>query len=258
VTYGERDAAWDRQRLSFGDCAATYDAARPEWPAATARWLTGTEDGGPLAALGRPPRVADVGAGTGKLTRTLVAAGHEVVAVDPSEGMLAMLRAALPGTPTFIGTGEQLPLPDASVDAVTVAQAWHWFDAEAAAAEIARVLRPGGVLGIAWHIRDETVPWVHELTELTHPMLSSSDSKSTLLESPAFEPRERTVFRYEQRLTVEELVTLASSWSYVATRPDRERVLRQVRELGERVAAGRGALVVPHDTRCFRFRRAVT
>jgi len=167
VTYGDRDARWERQRLSFGDFAATYDAARPEWPAATARWLTGTEDGGPLAGRGRL-RVADVGAGTGKLTRTLVAAGHEVVAVDPSEGMLQALRAAVPGTPTFVGTGEQLPLPDASVDVVTVAQAWHWFDADAARLEAARVLRPGGVLGIAWHVRDETVPWVRELSELTH------------------------------------------------------------------------------------------
>jgi ubiquinone/menaquinone biosynthesis C-methylase UbiE len=257
VTYGERDAQWERQRLSFGDCAATYDAARPEWPAATARWLTGTEDGGPLTGRGRL-RVADVGAGTGKLTRTLVAAGHEVVAVDPSEGMLAALRAAVPGTPTFVGTGEQLPLPDASVDVVTVAQAWHWFDADAATFETARVLRPGGVLGIAWHVRDETVPWVRELTELTHPVLESDRVPAALPGPPGFTPLERETFRYEQRLTVEELVTLASSWSYVATRPDCERVLGEVRALGERAAAGRGVLVVPHHTRCYRARRVAS
>ena len=254
MTDGRRDAQWERQRLSFGDCAATYDAARPEWPAATARWLTGTEDGGPLAGRGRL-RVAVVGAGTGKLTRTLVAAGHEVVAVDPSDGMLEALRAAVPGTPTFVGTGEQLPLPDAAVDVVTVAQAWHWFDADAASFEAARVLRPGGVLGIAWHVRDETVPWVRELSELTHPVLESDRVPAALPGPPAFTPVEQAVFRYEQRLTVEELVTLASSWSYVATRPDRERVLAGVRALGERAAAGRGAVVVPHRTRCFRVRR---
>jgi SAM-dependent methyltransferase len=253
-----RDADWDRQRLSFGGFAAAYDAVRPEWPAETARWLVGSDAGGPLAARAARDglRVADVGAGTGKLTRTLAGLGHEVVAVDPSEGMLEALRAAVPGTPTFIGTAEQLPLPDASVDAVTVAQAWHWVETDAAVSDVARVLRPGGVLGIAWHVRDESVPWVAELSRLTRPTAEREEPRPELPGPPGFTPVAEAVFRYEQRLTVEELVTLASSWSYVATRPDRDRVLADVAGLGERVSGGARTLVLPHDTRCFRAVRA--
>jgi len=260
-----REPDREAQRLSFGAFAATYDAARPEWPAPTARWLTGTEDGGPLRPS-RPPtptsgrdgrrlRVADVGAGTGKLTRALVAAGHEVVAVDPDPGMLAVLRGAVPGTPTFIGTGEQLPLPDASVDAVTVAQAWHWFDGWAASREIARVLRPGGVLGVAWHVRDESVPWVRELTMLTHRAPGPAEPPTPMPGPPMFDAGEQATFRHDQRVTLEELVTLASSWSYVAMRADRDEVLAGVAALGERVLAAEGSIVVPHDTRCFRYVR---
>ena len=253
-----REPSRERQRLSFGEYAGTYDAARPEWPPATARWLTGTEDGGPLAVAGsegRRLRVADVGAGTGKLTRALVAAGHEVVAIDPDPGMLEVLRAAVPGTPTFIGTGEQLPLPDASVDVVTVAQAWHWLDSWAAQNEISRVLRPGGVLGVAWHVRDETVPWVRELSSLTHGVPYAAEGPPPMPGPPAFGAGEEATFRFEQRLTVEELVTLASSWSYVATRADRDRVLAGIAALGERVLAEAGSIVLPHDTRCFRYVR---
>ena len=249
-----RDGDREARRTSFGAVAAAYDAARPDWPAATARWLTGTEDGGPLAGLGRRLRVADVGAGTGKLTRTLVALGHEVVAVDPDADMLVALRAAVPGTPTYLGRGEDLPLPDVSVDAVTVAQAWHWFDAWVAAAEIARVLRPGGVLGLGWHVRDVGEPWVAELEEISH--FPRFDGLAALPEPPAFTSTERRTFRYEQRLTVEDLVTQASSWSHIALRDDRDAVLARVAALGERVLAERGSIVLSHDTHCYRFVRA--
>jgi SAM-dependent methyltransferase len=258
-----RDAEWDRQRLSFGCFAGTYDASRPEWPAGTARWLIGADPGGPLAErAGRDGlRVADVGAGTGKLTRTLAGLGHEVVAVDPSAGMLEALRAAVPGTPTFIGTAEQLPLPDGSVDAVTFAQAWHWVEPDAALRDVARVLRPGGVLGIAWHVRDESVPWVGELSRTAdrpHDLSSDGDSDDGLPGPPLFTPLERAVFGYDHRVTVEQLVTLASSWSYVATREDdeRERILAAVRALGERVLAAAGEIVIPHRTHCFRVAKA--
>jgi SAM-dependent methyltransferase len=252
------DAEWDRQRLSFGGFAGTYDSSRPEWPAGTARWLVGADSGGPLAARAARDglRVADVGAGTGKLTRTLSGLGHEVVAVDPSEGMLEELRNAVPGTPTFIGTAEQLPLPDGSVDAVTFAQAWHWVEPGAALRDVARVLRPGGVLGIAWHVRDESVPWVDELSRTADRPheLNDRDHDRGMPGPPLFTPMEKAVFGYEHRLTVEQLVTLASSWSYVATRePDeRARILAAVAALGERVLADEGELVIPHKTHCFR------
>src|SRR5215208_4102744 len=118
---------WEQQRTSFGDSAATYDSYRPDWPAATAAWLIGTEPGGPFDDAAELD-VLDLGAGTGKLTRTLAAAGHRVIAVDPSEGMRAVLAAVLPGVRVVAATAEDLPLPQRSVDVVTVAQAWHWLD----------------------------------------------------------------------------------------------------------------------------------
>ncbi|EUA44075.1 ubiE/COQ5 methyltransferase family protein [Mycobacterium xenopi 3993] len=105
----------------------------------------------------------DLGAGTGKLTTRLVERGLDVVAVDPIPEMLDVLRKSLPDTPALLGTAEEIPLPDNSVDAVLVAQAWHWFDPARAIPEVIRVLRPGGRLGLVWNTRDERLGWVREL-----------------------------------------------------------------------------------------------
>lgn len=145
--------------VSFGRAAATYDAARPEYPAEAVQWL--------LDGVGG--RVADVGAGTGKLTRALVAAGAEVVAVDPDLQMLQTLSDSLPAVPTFVGTAESLPLPDSALDLVVLAQAWHWVDPVTASAEVARVLRPGGTLGLVWNVRDERSPVVQQLVAVMKP-----------------------------------------------------------------------------------------
>src|SRR5688572_15584809 len=148
---------------SFGAAAGAYEAGRPEYPREAVEWLLapGRRDDHVL-------RVADVGAGTGKLTRTIVEIGADVVAVDPDAHMLAALRENVHGVPTFVGSAERMPLPDASVDAVLLGQAWHWVDPAQAAAEAARVLRPGGVLGLVWNIRDESDPFARGLTAVMH------------------------------------------------------------------------------------------
>jgi ubiquinone/menaquinone biosynthesis C-methylase UbiE len=250
---------WEAQRTSFGDLATDYDAYRPDWPADTAAWLTGTEPDGPLAANG-PLDVLDLGAGTGKLTSTLAAAGHRVTAVDPSEGMLAVLAGSLPQVRAVVGTAEHLPFKDASFDVVTVAQAWHWLDQDAAAAECARVLRPGGLLAIAWHRRSPAAgSWVEELEELTgDPEYRNRDAivrRSNLQLPPPFEQMQRATFDYPQELTPRSLAGVASTWSYVATRDDRDQVLATVEQLGRRVADNTGKLVFPHVTHCYRARR---
>jgi SAM-dependent methyltransferase len=138
---------------SFDGVAGRYDAARPSYPREAVDWLV------PQDAR----TVVDVGAGTGKFTRLLQRPGRTVIAVEPSAGMRAELAALLPGAPAHEGSGESIPLRDASADAVTFAQAWHWVDPHSASVEAARVLRPGGTLGLLWNLRDERVAWMREL-----------------------------------------------------------------------------------------------
>ena len=142
-----------QRSLSFGAEAAAYERGRPSYPPEAIDWLLppGARD------------VLDLGAGTGKLTTRLVERGLGVVAVDPIPEMLELLSNSLPDTPALLGTAEDIPLPDNSVDAVLVAQAWHWFDVELAVKEVARVLRPGGRLGLVWNAQDERLGWVKDL-----------------------------------------------------------------------------------------------
>ena len=123
-------ASREEMSLSFGAAAGAYEAGRPDYPREAVDWLLA-----PVREQGRALRVADVGAGTGKLTRTVVEAGAEVVAIDPDPGMLAVLREHVRGVPTFAGTAERMPLPDHSLDAVLLGQAWHWVDPVPASAD---------------------------------------------------------------------------------------------------------------------------
>ena len=132
---------WRRRGHSFGASGPEYHRLRPSYPDAAIDWML----------PGSPSRVLDLGAGTGKLTESLVARGHDVVAVEPDPGMLRVLREHLPHVETLAGTAEALELPDSWVDAVVVGQAWHWMDPDRAGAEIGRVLRPGGSLAMAWN-----------------------------------------------------------------------------------------------------------
>lgn len=252
---------FEARRTSFGAGASAYDAVRPRWPDETAHWLLGSPD--------LPLRVLDVGAGTGLGTRAIAALGHDVVAVEPSAQMLEALAEAAMRLPSEVagrialheGPAEALAAADGSVDAVTCFQAWHWFDPARAAAECARVLRPGGVLGLAWNAWSSEVDWLRELADVvgTPEMLWDPERDESGLGAPVvagFESPENARFALEQPLTVDDLVLLASSWSPVAVREDRDEVLARVRELGIRTAGGPGRLVFPYVSDCYRFRRA--
>jgi SAM-dependent methyltransferase len=146
---------------SFGASAAAYAEHRPGYAEAAVRWaLEPVEDR-------QPVRVADIGAGTGKLTATLADLGAEVTAVEPDPQMLAELRRTMPKVSSVPGSAEAIPLPDASLDAVLAGQAMHWFDIDRALPEIARVLRPGGVLAGLWNVDDDRVGWVAGLAEIS-------------------------------------------------------------------------------------------
>ena len=150
-----------RHGSSFGAAAAAYAEHRPDYAKAAVRWA--------LEPVGdrRPVRVADIGAGTGKLTAALVGLGADVTAVEPDPQMLAELRQAMPEVRSAPGSAEEIPLPDGSVDAVLAGQAMHWFDMDRAMPEIARVLRPGGVLAGLWNVDDDRVGWVADLAEMS-------------------------------------------------------------------------------------------
>lgn len=136
----------------FERAADDYERARPTFPAEAIEHLRRELDL-------RPGRVVlDLAAGTGKLTRLLVRSGARVIAVEPLDGMRAVLEQAAPGVEALVGTAEAIPLPDESLDAVTVAQAFHWFDLDRAYREIHRVLRPGGGLAVVWNARDLSNP----------------------------------------------------------------------------------------------------
>ena len=209
----------DLRRLSFGPSAELYESIRPSYPPDAARWILGDA----------PLRVADLGAGTGKFSRVLASLGHEVIAVEPDPEMRALLVETSLGVTAVAGSGESIPLRNESVDAVVAAQAFHWFANDMARAEIARVVRPGGVFGPIWNVRDDSVSWVRELTRT----VLQGDSLSWFNHSyehdfgPAFGVRERADFRFSVEHTVASLLDLVRSRSkyLVADEAERERLL---------------------------------
>ena len=216
----------------FGSAAEVYERGRPSYPAEVVE-LFAAELG-----IGSGTTVVDLAAGTGKLTRLLVPTGANVVAVEPVEAMRAQLGAAVPDVDVREGTAEQLPFDDASLDAVTVAQAFHWFDPDAALAEIARVLRSGGGLGLVWNQRDESVPWVATLSELyewgtRRPYERDADWAGTVAASGSFSPVQRRQLAFAQPMDADTLVDRVLSTSYVAARApeDNAELEAAVREL---------------------------
>ncbi|HNP12300.1 MAG TPA: class I SAM-dependent methyltransferase [Mycobacterium sp.] len=230
--------------LSFGSEAAAYERGRPSYPPEAIDWLLpdGARD------------VLDLGAGTGKLTTRLVERGLDVVAVDPIAEMLELLRGALPATPALLGTAEQIPLRDNSVDAVLVAQAWHWFDPKRAIAEVARVLRPGGRLGLVWNTRDERMGWVKDLGRVIGHESDPFSDRVTLPEP--FTDVERHHVEWTSYLTPQALIDLVASRSYCITSPAdvRTRTLEEVRELlvTHPALANSSGLALPYITVCIR------
>jgi SAM-dependent methyltransferase len=198
------------------------------------------------------PRVLDLGAGTGRLTRQLRARGLDVVAVDPSAAMLAELRRAHPEVAVHRGDTDRIPLPDASADVVLIAEAWQWTDRDRALPEIARVLSPGGRLGLIRNLRDESTDWVARLGDI----LGGSGPEGAPRLGPPFAPVTRAEFRWGQPLSAADLISLIGSRSTMILLPADERaaVLAQVRQLMATHPAllGRDTWKLPYVTECIR------
>jgi len=221
--------------LGFELAADVYERGRPDYPAAAIAWLV------ERLAL-RPGRtLVDLAAGTGKLTRLLVRSGADVIAVEP----LAAMRALIENARVLEGTAEAMPLPDASADAVTVAQAFHWFRAEEALAEIHRVLRHGGGVALVWNTRDERDPLHAAVSDLLRPLEGDAprrhkrDWGEVVDASGLFTPTERVAFDHEQLFDEDGFVERFTSISFVAAAPDdaRAQVEARLRDLARETGA---------------------
>ncbi len=235
------DPDWAR---SFGGVADAYDRGRPSYTREAVTWLVGDD----------PAIVLELGAGTGKLTRVLVAAGHDVHATDPDPEMLALLEAHLPGVRTAVAGAEEIPLADASVDVVIAAQAFHWFDLDRALPEIARVLRPGGRICLLWNQRNEKIPWVRRLGAIIGTQEQLRDPAEALIFSELFgfvEDSEFTHWQTIDRKTIQDLV-LSRSNVAVLDEAGRAAKLAEVLAFYDDYGRGMDGMQLPYVTRCFR------
>jgi SAM-dependent methyltransferase len=245
----------DAAARGFTRGADDYEAVRPGYPATAVDLL--------IEKLPITPRtrLCDLGAGTGKLTRALLRTGADIIAIEPVAAMRRKLAITCPDVETLDGTAEALPLVDASVDAVTVAQAFHWFDVGAALAEVHRILRARGGLALVWNVRDESVPWVRDFGRLLDraaggkPYDGDADVAELVASSGLFTPVEQASFPNPVPADVTSLVQRAASTSYISALPDDRRgeALEEVRQLAETHPglSGRQEFDFPHTTVVF-------
>jgi SAM-dependent methyltransferase len=224
----------DVARRGFDQEAEVYEQSRPSYPPEVVAWLV------EHLRVRRGATVLDLAASTGKLTRLLVPTGASVIAVEPVPGMRRLLRRLSPAVPVVAGTAEALPLRTSSADAVCVAQAFHWFDADRAFAELHRVLRPGGRVALFWNVRQRSVDWVDRVWEVMDRVERRAPwrdhenwSASALGERRGFGPLHGATFSHEQPTTPEGVVDRIRGVSHVAVldATARERILDEVRAI---------------------------
>lgn len=217
------------RRSSFERAAAAYEQARPPYVEEALDWA--------LTRLSLTPhsRLLDLGAGTGKLTRQLVSRGLDVVAVEPGREMQAVFQQALPGVEVLAGTAEQIPLPDRSVDAVTVGQAFHWFDTRLALAEMRRVTKPGGGFALFWN-QFSADPLLISVDQVMQAHLSAEPSRPPWrdrYDEALFGPLVEHTFDEQRRMSVDQIVAWVASASGVILAPRQKQVAieREIRQI---------------------------
>lgn len=200
---------------SFGLAASDYEIGRPSYPSDAVACLLGSAR---PTNPGEQIKILDVGAGTGKLTRAIIAAGHQPVALDPDPVMLAKLAEAMPEVQALRGHAEKIPAPDASFDAAVAGQSWHWVQPAAASTEIGRVVRPGGILGLIWNIRDTRADWVAEMSRIMHNSRAEEYVETQVPEvREPFGPLASETFDWARPMTRADLTAMVRSRSYLIT-----------------------------------------
>jgi ubiquinone/menaquinone biosynthesis C-methylase UbiE len=204
--------------IGFDKAAEVYERARPGYPPEAIDYI--------VEQLRVPTRgtVVDLAAGTGKLTRELVARGLKTVAVEPVEGMRRTFSSVLTEVPMLAGTAEATPFKDHIVDAITAAQAAHWFDAARAVTEFHRVLRPGGRIALIWNVRDESFDWVRQVTEIIDPYERANGTprykhrawQPPFVKSPLIKAVGKRSFPYVQPMTLQGFLDRFNSCSFIA------------------------------------------
>ena len=239
----------------YGSGADTYVKGRPDYPPEVSIWLRD------ILGLGPDKTVLDLGAGTGKFTPRLLETGATVIAVEPVPAMLAKLSASLPQVRALAGTATAIPLPDACVDAVVCAQAFHWFASSGALDEILRVLKPGGKLGLVWNLRDASIPWVARLDAIVNQAEGDTPRYYTgawrqVFPHAGFSALQETHFSQEHTGTPEDvLFNRVRSTSFIAALPpaQRQRIDDEIAGLiaAEPALRGQERISVPYRTAAF-------
>ncbi len=230
----------------FDRSAEAYERGRPGYPASAVAYL------GRVLAIGPRRTVVELGSGTGKFTRALAPLGCALVAVEPTPGMRTVFARELPRVAVVPGAAESIPLPDGIADAVVAAQAFQWFRPRRALREIARVLRPGGGLGLVWNVRDESARWMREISRILgrHGRRGTSRERrwkaAIRRGDPPFHPLRERRFAHVQRATPEAVVDRFLSVSSIAVLPPpgRRQVAKEIRKVLRTDPATRGRSVV--------------
>jgi len=246
----------DAAARGFQSGAAVYASGRPDYPEAIVGWLSDE------IGLAPGKTVLDLGAGTGKFLPSLLKTGATVVAVEPVEGMRKELAAAFPSVETRAGTADAIPAAEASFDAVVCATAFHWFATRAALAEMRRVLKVGGQLGLIWNVRDEHVAWVAELTKIITPYEGDAPrffkgQWREVFPADGFSPLEEARFAHAHIGPAERVIierTLSTSFIAALDVDERAKVVAPLRALIEATPElrGRETVAYPYVTCAFR------
>ena len=255
----------------FGTAASTYAASRPSYPPDAVAWIVHE------LRLRAGTRCVDLAAGTGIFTRLLAPTMCTLIAAEPVDAMRDELQRASPGASMVAAVGEALPFASRSLHAITIAQAFHWFDADPALDEIHRCVQPGGSIAMLWNARLRNVDWVDQVWAVmdrvekhapwrNHDHVATTDSKAfredELLRQPGFDNLRTAQFEHLQITDHDGVVARVASVSHVAVLPTSEKteVLNEVREILARHpdTAGRDSLAIPYRVDCYAITRATT